>query len=234
MVDVLVFIHEHVIETAADLCRESGLLHQRMPVQEQVVVVERAIFLLACDVLAEQPTQFLDPILAPGESSVQHFLERAPAIHAMRIDREAGVLSRESSLLRRQPAFMAQEIDQVGGIAAIQHAEIRRDAERRRMFAQQPVCDGMKCAGPWQPHRGGQAVHCALAQRLADDPFRAARHLHRRPARECEEQDPRRIDALDHELGDAMRQGVGLAGASARDHEQRRRREWLPGAALAE
>ncbi len=63
---------------------------------------------------------------------------------------------------------------------------------------------------------GGEA---ALAQRFRDDALRAACHFERRPARECQQQDSRRIDAFDHELRDAMRQCAGLAGARARDDE---------------
>ena len=40
---VLVFVDEDVIELAADICREPIVAHHRVPVQQQVVVVERLI-----------------------------------------------------------------------------------------------------------------------------------------------------------------------------------------------
>ena len=135
-----------MIKTAADLRREPRLLHQRMPVEEQVVIVERGIRLLAIHEFTKQAAQLFHPILAPRKALTQDLLERAPAIHAVGIDREAGVLSREAALLRREAALVAQKVDEVGGIAAIQNAEIRRDAERLRVFAQHAVRDGMKGA----------------------------------------------------------------------------------------
>src|SRR5262249_13971693 len=56
---------------------------------------------------------------------------------------------------------------------------------------------------------------------LAHDVVGAALHLHGRAARECEHEDARRIDARQREMRDAMRDRVGLAGAGARDDEQR-------------
>ena len=73
-----------------------------------------------------------------------------------------------------------------------------------------------------------------MVQCFADDAFRPARHLERGPARECQQQDARRVHAFDHELRDTMRQCVRLSGPRARDDQQRRRREWPPAKALAE
>ena len=56
----------------------------------------------------------------------------------------------------------------------------------------------------------------------ADDAARAARHLERGAAREGEQQEPLRRAALQHEVRDAVRQGVGLAGAGPGDDEERR------------
>ena len=219
-----------MIKAGADFRRERSLLHQRMPVQKQVVIVERRIRLLAIHEFTEQSAQFLHPVLAPREALVQDVLKRAVAIHAMRIDRKAGVLSREPSLLRREAAFVAKQVDEVGGIAAIHHAEIRRDAERQRVFTQQSVRDGMEGAGPGQAH----GCRPALVQCFADDALCATCHLKRGPARECQQQDARRVHALDHELRDTMRQCVRLSGPRARNDEQRLRREWPPVKALAE
>jgi hypothetical protein len=57
---------------------------------------------------------------------------------------------------------------------------------------------------------------------VADDFLRATGQFERRPAREGQEQHALGPHALQHEMRDAVRQGVGLAGAGARDDQQRR------------
>ena len=53
---------------------------------------------------------------------------------------------------------------------------------------------------------------------------RAAAHLGGGAPRESQHQDARRIDAVDHQMRDAVRQRVGLAGAGAGDDQQRARK----------
>ena len=132
----------------------------------------------------------------------------------------------------RESALVAHDVHEIRGIAAIEHAEIRA----------RPSAARTRAAGGSRPNersrtragarlRRPPAVRC---ERLADDALRPARHLERRAAGECQQQDARRIHALDHELRDAMRQCVGLAGTGAGDDQQCRRREWPPVAASAE
>jgi hypothetical protein len=49
----------------------------------------------------------------------------------------------------------------------------------------------------------------------------AATHLERSAARESQHEDARRIDAVDHQVRDAMGKRVGLAGAGAGNDQQR-------------
>ena len=60
----------------------------------------------------------------------------------------------------------------------------------------------------------------ALGEGLADDPLGPHGHLGRGPAGEGQEQDPTRVDSLEHEVGHAVRERVGLAGARAGDDQQ--------------
>ena len=60
-----------------------------------------------------------------------------------------------------------------------------------------------------------------VAEHLARDAFDSARHLGGGAAREGEQQDAAGIDAVDDEVGDAMRHGVCLARPGAGDDEQR-------------
>ena len=73
-----------------------------------------------------------------------------------------------------------------------------------------------------------------LPHDLPRDPLDPARHLGGGAARERHQQDAPRIGAVDDQMGDAVRQRVGLARAGAGDDEQRqpRRAVLLPDAVL--
>ena len=53
---------------------------------------------------------------------LERFLERLLRVHAIGINREAGVLARKSLALARIAQFGAHGVDQVGRIAAVEHA----------------------------------------------------------------------------------------------------------------
>lgn len=75
----------------------------------------------------------------------------------------------------------------------------------------------MESPGPRQPlHQCGPC-----AKRRTGDTRDAAGHFERGAAREGQQQDTARIGALDHQIGDPVRQRAGLAGAGPRDHQQR-------------
>ncbi len=59
------------------------------------------------------------------------------------------------------------------------------------------------------------------SQRLGHDALRAARHLERGAPREREQQHPLGRHAGEQQMGDAVRQRAGLAGAGAGDDQQR-------------
>ena len=60
-----------------------------------------------------------------------------------------------------------------------------------------------------------------VIERLARDLVRAAAHLGGGAAREGQHQDARRVDAVDHQVRDPVRERIGLAGARAGDDQQR-------------
>ena len=66
-VDVLVLVHEHVLEAAGDRPGGPLLAHQRPPPEQQVVEVEQSQLALAGGVGAEHLRQQLGVLLAPGE-----------------------------------------------------------------------------------------------------------------------------------------------------------------------
>ena len=123
---------------------------------------------------------------------------------------------------------------EIGRIAAIDDGELWIELQMTGVVAQQPVRHRVERARPGEPLRDA-LTHAAerLVQRLLDDVARAAAHLERGPARECQKQYPRRIDPMHHEVRDAVCERVGLARARARDDEQRSRLEAFVGQRLA-
>jgi hypothetical protein len=126
---------------------------------------------------------------------------------------------------------MPDQIHKVGGILAIVNREVGIKADLVGIFAQQPGPDAMKGAGPGQ--RVGHDVG-ALADHPSRDPLYPPRHLGGGAARERHQQNPPRIGAVDDQVGDAVRQRVGLARTCSRDDEERRPRRavLLPNAML--
>ena len=114
---------------------------------------------------------------------------------------------------------MPDQIHQVGGILAVVDREGGIEADLVGIFAQQPRADTMEGAGPGQRvgHDAGIVAH-----HLAGDPLDAPGHFGGGAAREGHQQDAAGIGAVDDQMGDPMRQRVGLAGSGAGDHQQGR------------
>ena len=111
---------------------------------------------------------------------------------------------------------MPHQVHQVGRILAVVDGEGRIEPDRAGVLAQQPRADAVERAGPGERHR-----RAGRRQRDGDDALDAPGHLGRRAARKRHQQDAVGIGAVDDQMGDPMRQGVGLAGAGPGDHQQR-------------
>ena len=106
-----------------------------------------------------------------------------------------------------------------------------RSAESSRSWmvkaGSRPICSAYSRSSrapmPWKVPGPGRAPppRPAAPSACADDPLDAPRHLRGRAAREGQEQDAPRIGAVDDEVRDAVREGVGLARAGAGDDEER-------------
>ena len=139
-----------MLEAPADLARDALFLHEHVPVQQQIVVVEQLLRVLDLDVAAEQLRQLVAPIAAPGKHFFERARERLAAVDAVGIDREARVLAREALLFLREAELLAQEVQQIRGVAAVEHGERRLQPDDLRVLAQQPVADRVERAGPEQ------------------------------------------------------------------------------------
>ena len=150
-VGVLVLVDQDVVEERARLGGERGVAHHRVPVEEEVVVVERLRFELLVHVLLEKSLQLVFPFRAPGEHLAQRAGERPLRVHLVRVDREAGVLAREALRLALDlgvAELVAHEVHQVRRVAAVEHAEALVEADPRAVPADEAVGDGVKGAGP--------------------------------------------------------------------------------------
>ncbi len=89
------------------------------------------------------------------------------------------------------------------------------------IVTQQPVADGMEGAGPAQPLRDGLTDPAQrLIERFLRDLMRAPAHLHSRPTREGQHENPAGVHTMDDQVGYAMCQRVGLARARAGNDQQ--------------
>ncbi len=230
-VGVLIFVDQHMIEAGRELGGDRRIEHHVGPIEQEVVVIQHVLALLGLDIGGEQRPQFVFPVRAPWEGRAQHLVERGLRVHGARIDRQAGSLGRKPLLGLGETDVVADQIDQVGRILAIVNRERTVEADRLGIFPQDAGADRMECARPGEApgHHPG-----AIPQGLRRDALDPAGHLGGRPAREGEEQDAARVGALHHQVGDAVSERVGLAGAGACDDQQRSRLPvaMLDGAAL--
>ena len=132
-VGILVFVHQHVVEALAHRLGAGRILHEQMPVEQQVVVVQQQLPLLGLDVSAKQSFQLRAPLRAPWILVGQGVLQGSTAIHAVRVNRQAGVLAWKSFADARASLLVAQHVEQVCGITAIQHGEVGTQAQRTRV-----------------------------------------------------------------------------------------------------
>ena len=98
------------------------------------------------------------------------------------------------------------------------NGEGRVKAHRAGIHAQESGADGVKCARPGD--RISPARAC-FANRVGDNALRAALHVRGRPPRERQKQDAAGIGAVHDEVGDPMRQRIGLARSGTGNNEKR-------------
>ena len=120
---------------------------------------------------------------------------------------------------------MPCQVHQVGRILTIVDGEAGVNRDLLGILPQQARPDGVECARPSQrAHHDGRI----RPEYLRTDTLDASAHLSRRPPGEGHQENPARIDAVDDQMGDPVRQGIGLAGSCpGYDQERSRRRPCL-------
>ncbi len=207
-----------------DVLRQTRFRHHHVPIQQQVVVIEQAAFLLALDVPAIQLAQLGFPAGAPWILLLQGVFQGLLRVDAIRVDLQAGFLFGETLILRGEPLFLADRVDQVGAVAAIEHGELRIQLQMPRIVAQQPIADRMECSGPSQPllDRLGSSTQ-DVVQRLFGYLLGTAAHFGGGAASERQHQDAAGVDAIQSKVRHPVRERVGLAGTRTGNDEQRPR-----------
>jgi hypothetical protein len=113
---------------------------------------------------------------------------------------------------------MPHQIHQIGGIFSIVDGEGGIDPDLVGVFAQQPSADTVERPGP------GQCVchnPASVADSMSRDSLHTPRHFGRSAARKGHQENPAGICTVDDQMCNAMRQGICLPGARARDDEDR-------------
>lgn len=98
------------------------------------------------------------------------------------------------------------------------NCESAAEADVERILAEKPRADGMKRSRPAERMDGGAGFR---AERLRRDVLDPALHFGGRAAGEGEKHHAARVRATDDQVRDAVSQGVGFAGACARNDEKR-------------
>ena len=114
---------------------------------------------------------------------------------------------------------MTGPVHQVRGILAVVDGELRIEPHARRILAQQARADGVEGARVFRCGRRRGFRRQATGEKALD----AADKLGRRAAREGREHDPLRVRSAEDERGDPVGEHRRLAGACARDDEQRQK-----------
>ena len=234
-VGVLVLVDQHALELPADGRSGLGIGQQGPPVEQQVVVIEDRVGLLVVHIAVQQAPQLLFPLPAPREMGLENVGELFPGADATAVDRHARALLREAAVGLRQPQFGADDVQQVLGVAAVVDGELRRQADRLAIAAEQPRGDGMKRAAPhffhiackWlhiacrRPHIACKRLDRRAVRQMPQQIVHAAKHFRGGAAGERQEEDLARIDAFGDQPCHALDERRGFARAGPRDDQQR-------------
>ena len=119
-----------------------------------------------------------------------------------------------------EPEVVADEAEQLHGVALVEDGKARVDAQAAAVEAEHPVGDGVEGAAPHPP--GGARAGDVASWRLdSHQPGGPAEHLLRRPTAEGEQAHPVRVDTGAQQAGHPVGERARLAGAGARQDEQR-------------
>jgi hypothetical protein len=114
---------------------------------------------------------------------------------------------------------MAHEVQEVGRVLAVVNGEGGAKAHRTCIYAQEPGTHGMERARP----RNWIFAGSRFANGVGDNALRPALHVGGSPPREGQKQDAAGIGTVHDQVGDPMRQRIGLPQSGPGNDEQRAR-----------
>ena len=209
-VGVLVFVHHDVAEGARQALGHVGVrVQQAAQVDQQVVVVEQAAFELVVAVVLVDAVELVQFGEQVRKLRVEH------VCHAGRlVGREAQHLgdrlfARKAARLLVQPQPRTDQVDGVLGVPAVENRERVGESEQRGIAAQ----DGMR----ERMERAARHPVAPAAQQRAG----AGDHLFRGAARERQQQQAARVDALLDHARDTEHERARLAAPGAGQHQHR-------------
>ena len=147
-VRVLVFIYQHMRKRRTNFPRQLRLLHQDVPVEQQIVVVEQVLLLLDLHVVPVELRELTVPLRAPGEHVAQRVFEQSLGVDAVRIDRQAGIFARKALFRTGQVQLLPRDVHQICGVAPIDDGELGAEAELAGVLAQESRADRVKRSRP--------------------------------------------------------------------------------------
>ena len=209
-VRVLVLVDQHVIEHGRELLARLRRRGERLPEQQQVVVVQDVLLALAAGVRLEHLADAVAFVDAPRVVALEDLAQFLPGVHRPRVDRRERVLAREPPLPAGEAELLAEQVHHVGRVGLVEHREVGPESERTPVQPDQAVRDGVERAAP---HMRGVAVTAHA--------FGAREHLAGCTAAEREQQDPLRSHAALHQVTDARCERGGLPGPGTRHDQQR-------------
>ena len=211
-VDVLVLVHEHVLEAAGDRPARSAP-RPSAPATPAAGRRGRAVPARACGPRRRRtpPTAARRAPRTRGTSSPGS-PQRQLGVDHPRVDVEHRARPRDPPGAGRVPPLAAQQVQQVGGVAGVEHAEAAHQPERAGVQAHEAVGERMEGAAHDRARAG------ARRRRLGARP---PHELAGRPAREGHQQQP--LGACPWEISHAARAAERgrLAGPCSRQDQQR-------------
>jgi hypothetical protein len=208
-VQVLVLVNEDLLEKSGKLRPQHRVAGERVPVEEEIVVVEHGELPLALAVDAVQTGDLLEVVLTPREM-LGHDMGQLPlGVDAAGVEVEQRLLAREPRLPVREAVLLTQELEEIGRVRGVKNPHLLRQAERRRVSADHVVGNRVEGATDDAPAR------LRRHQRPS-----ASEHLAGRPAGEREQQKPLRRNTTQNVPRDPRTERRRLPRPGPREHEQ--------------
>ena len=218
-VGVLVFVDEDAVEPGSNTLTGIFVGEKRVPIEEQIVVIEYGSCFLAIDVGAEEFLEFVFPFVAPGEELLEDGAEPFAGVDAATVDAHAGSLLGEPLVGLGKVEFGSDDVEEVFRVGSVVDRELDRKADRFAVLAEEPGGDGVKCPAP-DACAAELGLGGSRTLELEEEGLDAAEHFGGSAAGEGEEEDAAGVCSLSDEVGDTVDEGGGLACARPGDDEE--------------